>query len=123
MQEKAGSVLRYAHIFILDQMISTGWTLLFAFWWYVYAPHDGKPVTNSSHQAGLMSLIENLEAEYRTPEEMAKYRHKDYDWTSPEGKNEAARRAKAANDIWMAERDFSAGVLIGGWVIKVRTFH
>lgn len=100
-------------------MVSTGWTLLFAFWWYAYAAHDGKPVSNSSHQAGLMTLIENLEAEYRTPEEMAKYRHKDYDVNTPEGQKEAQRRAQAANAIWVAERDFSAGVLVGGWLIKL----
>lgn len=118
-QEKPDDVLRYAHIFILDQMISTGWTLLFAFWWFEFAAHDGKPVSNSSHQAGLMSLIESLESEYRTPEEMAKYRHKDFDVNTPEGQQEAARRARAANETWMAERGFSAGVLIGGWLIKV----
>lgn len=117
--EKPDDVLRYAHIFILDQMISTGWTLLFAFWWFEFAAHDGKPVSNSSHQAGLMSLIESLESEYRTPEEMAKYRHKDFDVNTPEGQQEAARRARAANETWMAERGFSAGVLIGGWLIKL----
>lgn len=119
MQEQAGSVLRYAHIFILDQMISTGWTFLFALWWFVYATHDGKPISNSSHQAGLMKLIEDLESEYRTPEEMAKYRHKEYDINTPEGQKEAARRAQAANATWMEERDFALAVLIGGWLIKL----
>ncbi|WFD46804.1 hypothetical protein GLX27_001446 [Malassezia furfur] len=117
--EQAGSVLRYAHIFILDQMISTGWTFLFALWWFVYATHDGKPISNSSHQAGLMKLIEDLESEYRTPEEMAKYRHKEYDINTPEGQKEAARRAQAANATWMEERDFALAVLVGGWLIKL----
>ncbi|WFC94590.1 hypothetical protein MBRA1_001223 [Malassezia brasiliensis] len=117
--EQAGSVLRYAHIFILDQMISTGWTFLFTLWWFVYATHDGKPITNSNHQAGLMKLIEDLESEYRTPEEMVKYRHKEYDINTPEGQKEAARRAQAANATWMEERDFAMAVLIGGWLIKL----
>ncbi|WFD00030.1 hypothetical protein MYAM1_002776 [Malassezia yamatoensis] len=117
--EKPGNVLRYAHIFILDQMISTGWTFLFALWWYVYAAHDGKPVSNSSHQAGLMTLIENLESEYRTPEEMAKYRHQSYDPSTPDGQKEALRRSQAANAIWKEERSFAMIVLIGGWMIKL----
>lgn len=112
-------MLRYAHIFIADHMISTGWTLLFAMWWYVYTPHDGKPVSNSNHQAGLMTLIESLESEYRTPEEMATFHHANYTANTTEAREEAARRAKAANGVWMEERGFSAGVLASGWLLKV----
>ncbi|WFD20240.1 hypothetical protein MCAP1_002484 [Malassezia caprae] len=117
--EKHESVLRYAHVYMLDHMVSTGWTMIFALWWYYYAPHDGRRVTNSNHQAGLMSLIESLEAQYRTPEEMALLRHKDVDVSTPAGAAEAAMRVQQANETWRSERGFAAGVLVMGWLIKI----
>lgn len=119
-EEQPSRVLRYAHIFILDHMISTAWTMIFALWWYTSASHDGRPASNSMHQAGLMSLIESLEAQYRTPEEMAMYRHKDLDPNTPEGARQVAQRRESAQQIWKSERGFAAGVLVFGWVIKVR---
>jgi len=118
--EKADGVLRYAHIFILDHLVSTAWTLLFAVWWYAYAPHDGKVVTNSSHQLGLMSLIESIEAQYHTPQQMEGLRHKVFDANTPEGAKEVALRAQRAKETWRAERTFSGCVLVLGWLIKVR---
>ncbi|WFD29004.1 hypothetical protein MSPP1_000008 [Malassezia sp. CBS 17886] len=118
-EEQSAPVLRYAHIFILDHMLSTGWTFLFAMWLYMFATHDGKPVTNSSHQAGLMALIESLEAQYRRPEEMERLRHKAYNASTPEGVQEVLLRAKSANDIWGSERGFSATVLVLGWLLKI----
>ncbi|PKI82901.1 hypothetical protein MVES_003320 [Malassezia vespertilionis] len=117
--ERANAVLRYAHVFILDHLISSGWTLLFALWWFIYAPHDGKPVTNSSHQAGLMDLIESLESEYRTAEEMTRFRHKEYNMSTPEGQQHAALRTQNAHEIWATERGFAAVVLVIGWLLKI----
>lgn len=119
--EKHQVVLRYAHLYFLDHLISTAWTMLFGIWWYSYAKHDGHPVSNSSHQAELMSLIESLESHYRTPEQMAQLRHSTINTDTPEGAAEAALRTQRARQIWHAERGFAAGVLILGWLIKVRT--
>ena len=113
-------MLQYAHIFFLDHMLSTAWTLMFALWWYVYAAHDGRPASNSNHQATLMSLIESLEAQYRTPEQMKQLHHADYDVNSPEGMKQAQLRRESAERIWRSERGFAAGVLIAGWLVKVR---
>lgn len=121
--EKHEAALRYAHVYMLDHMVSTGWTMLFALWWYCYAPHDGRRVSNSDHQAGLMSLVESLEAQYHTPEEMAQLRHKDIDLNTPEGAAEAALRAQQANETWRSERGFAAGVLVMGWLLKVRAWN
>lgn len=117
--EKHQSALRYAHLYFLDHMISTGWTVLFGVWWYNFAQHDGRPVTNSSHQAGLMSLIESLEAQYHTPEEMALLRHNTTSADTPEGAAEMALRTQRAREIWRAERGFAASVLCVGWLIKI----
>lgn len=117
--ERHKRALRYAHFYLLDHFLSTAWTIMFAVWWYHYATHDGRPVTNSDHQAGLMALIESLEAQYRTPEEMATLRHKDIDINTPEGLAESASRTQQAHETWESERGFAAGVLVAGWLIKV----
>lgn len=119
-EERHKGALQYAHFFLLDHMVSTSWTMLFAIWWYLYAPHDGRPVSNSDHQAGLMALIESLEAQYHTPEEMALLRHKPINMSTPEGAAEAASRTQRAHVAWESERGFAAGVLGAGWLLKVR---
>ncbi|PWY97788.1 DUF1753-domain-containing protein [Testicularia cyperi] len=109
--ENAHQVLTYAHLFTLDHMISTFWTLLFAFNWWYFTPHDGRPTTNqSSHQTGLMDLIETIESQYRTPEQMAKLHH---DQLTPEQKKISAEQ------IWSEEKDFAAVVLAFGWLVKI----
>lgn len=109
--EDAQHVLNYAHLFALDHMISTFWTLLFTFNWFYFTPHDGRPTTNqSSHQTGLMDLIETIESQYRTPEQMAKLHH---DQLTSE------QRVSSAQRIWKEEKDFSAVVLGLGWLIKI----
>lgn len=109
--EDAQHVLTYAHLFTLDHMISTFWTLLFTFNWFYFTPHDGRPTTNqSSHQTGLMDLIETIEAQYRTPEQMAKLHH---DQLTSEQRKLSAQR------IWNEEKHFSAVVLGLGWLIKI----
>ncbi|SPC66192.1 related to KEI1 - component of inositol phosphorylceramide synthase [Ustilago sp. UG-2017b] len=109
--EDAQYVLTYAHLFTLDHMVSTFWTLLFTFNWWYFTPHDGQPTTNqSSHQTGLMDLIETIESQYRTPEQMAQLHH---DKLTPEQRKTSAQR------IWKEEKDFSAAVLILGWLVKI----
>lgn len=110
-EENPNQVLTYAHLFTLDHMISTFWTLLFAFDWYLFTPHDGRPTTNqSSHQVGLMDLIESIESQYRTPEQMAKLHH---DQLTPQ------QKALSAERIWAEEKSFAAGVLAFGWLVKI----
>lgn len=109
--EDAQHALTYAHLFTLDHMISTFWTLLFTFNWFYFTPHDGQPTTTqSSHQTGLMDLIETIEAQYRTPEEMQKLHH---DQLTP------GQRKMSAERIWKEEKDFSAAVLTLGWLVKI----
>ena len=109
--EDAQHVLTYAHLFTLDHMISTFWTLLFMFNWFYFTPHDGRPSTSqSSHQTGLMDLIETIESQYRTPEQMAKLHH---------DKLTGEQRKISAERIWTEEKDFSAAVLGLGWLIKI----
>ena len=109
--EDAQRVLTYAHLFTLDHMISTFWTLLFTFNWFYFTPHDGQPSTSqSTHQTGLMDLIETIESQYRTPEQMAQLHH---DQLTPEQRKISAQR------IWKEEKGFSAAVLGLGWLVKV----
>lgn len=109
--ENAQQVLTYAHLFTVDHLVSSFWTLLFAFNWYLFTPHDGAPPANqSNHQKGLMDLIEKIEADYRTPEEMAKLHH---------DRLTGEERKLSAERIWAEERGFSAGVLTVGWLVKV----
>ncbi|EST08719.1 Protein of unknown function DUF1753, Golgi [Kalmanozyma brasiliensis GHG001] len=109
--EDAHRVLTYAHLFSLDHMISTFWTLLFTFNWFYFTPHDGRPTTNqSSHQTGLMDLIESIESQYRTPEQMLKLHHEKL---TPE------QRVASAERIWKEEKGFSAVVLGLGWLVKI----
>lgn len=109
--EDAQHVLTYAHLFTADHMISTFWTLLFAFNWWYFTPHDGAPTANqSTHQTGLMDLIETIESQYRTPEQMAQIHH---DQLTPEMRKMSAER------VWKEEKDFSAVVLGLGWLVKI----
>ncbi|SNX87555.1 related to KEI1 - component of inositol phosphorylceramide synthase [Melanopsichium pennsylvanicum] len=109
--QDAQRVLTYAHLFTLDHMISTFWTLLFTINWFYFSPHDGRPTTNqSSHQTGLMDLIETIESQYRTPEQMAQLHH---DQLTPE------QRVISAQRIWKEEKHFSAVVLGLGWMVKI----
>ncbi|KAN0063920.1 hypothetical protein ACQY0O_003526 [Thecaphora frezii] len=109
--ENAQQVLTYAHLFTLDHLVSSFWTLLFAFNWYLFAPHDGTPTTKQSdHQTGLMDLIESIEGQYSTPEQIAKLHH---------DKLTGDARKASAEAIWAEERGFAAGVLVIGWLIKI----
>lgn len=121
-EEQPAQVFRYAHIYLLDHIISTGWTLLFGAWWYISASHDGKPASQSSNQADLVSLIESLEAQYMTPEQLAPLRHKDLNPNTTDGAREIQWRKEQANMMWVSERGFSSAVLIIGWLVKVCTF-
>ncbi|KAH0836434.1 hypothetical protein J3R83DRAFT_8039 [Lanmaoa asiatica] len=52
-EENAQQTLYFAHLFFVDHMFSTAWTLFFAVAWWVYTPHDGRRVVNSAAQEAI----------------------------------------------------------------------
>jgi len=91
-------VLYFAHMFFLDHLFSTCWTVFFAVMWWVYTPHDGKRVANSDAQREMMGGASGSEGHNMTESE----------------------RTEAALGIWNKEKGFAAMVLVLGWLIKVR---
>lgn len=95
-KEKAQQTLYFAHLFFVDHMFSTAWTLFFAVGWWVYTPHDGRRVANSAaqeairHGAGVNQTMTETEL------------------------------AVAANILWDEERGVAAMVIILSWLAKVR---
>lgn len=99
-QEDPRRVLYFAHMFFLDHLFSTCWTVFFGIVWWVYTPHDGRRVANSDAQRNMMDGASGHEGHNMTAEE----------------------RAQAALGIWNKEKGFAAAVLITGWLIKVGSY-
>lgn len=97
MQEDPKRTLYFAHIFFVDHLVSTTWTVFFGVLWWVYNPHDGKRQANSKAQQDLMALAGNV--------------------TIPLTDDE---RAEAAMRIWNKEKGFAMTLLVVGWLAKVR---
>jgi len=96
-EEDPKRVLYFAHMFFLDHLFSTCWTVFFGVVWWVYTPHDGRRVANSDAQREMMSGAGGVQGHNMTAEE----------------------RAEAALGIWNKEKGFAAAVLIIGWLIKI----
>lgn len=96
-------MLLLSHLYILDHLISTLYTLLFAIVWWVYIPHDGRRVSNSAAQAAMVAL-----AKSRGDIAPAELDMDDED------------RALAAAGVWGHEKTFAVAVLLACWVLKVR---
>ncbi|KAF8587844.1 DUF1753-domain-containing protein [Ramaria rubella] len=96
-QEDPKRVLYFAHMFFLDHLFSTCWTVFFGVVWWVYTPHDGRQVINSDAQRAMMGGASGEEGHNMTETE----------------------RAQAALGIWNKEKGFAAAVLIIGWLIKI----
>jgi len=96
-QEDPRRVLYFAHMFFLDHLFSTCWTVFFGVVWWVYTPHDGQRIANSDAQREMAGGASGTEGHNMTAEE----------------------RAEAALGIWNKEKGFAAGVLIIGWLIKI----
>lgn len=109
--EDAQRVMKFAHVFLADHLLSSTWTLYFALDWYLYRKHDGEKPKLNEYQSGLMGLIESIESKYETPGK--KVHH-----TLLEGQ----ARIDAAQSVWKGERGFSAAVLASGWLLKVCTY-
>ena len=95
-QENAQQSLYFAHLFFVDHMFSTGWTLFFAVVWWAYTPHDGRRVANSAAQEAI-----RLGA--------------GVNHTMTE-----AQLAAAANILWHEEKGVAAAVIVLSWFAKVR---
>lgn len=95
MQEHGPHTLLYAHLFALDHLVSTCFTLLFGvLWWSL--PHDGEQKANSAAQEAMMHLGGGADTQV-----------------------DDATRTAAAQAVWKSERAFSFAVLLVGWGIKV----
>jgi inositol phosphorylceramide synthase regulatory subunit len=93
VQEDGNRTMLYAHLYALDHLLATSWTVFFAVVWWFFVPHDGRRVANSDAQKDMM----DGDAVPLNPEE----------------------RVAAAQAVWRSERGFSAAVLISGWFLKV----
>ena len=94
-KENAQQTLYFAHLFFVDHMVSTAWTLFFAVVWWAYTPHDGRRVANSAAQeairlgAGVNHTMTDTEL------------------------------AAAANILWHEEKGVAAMVIVLSWLAKV----
>lgn len=95
-EEDPKRVLYFAHMFFLDHLFSTVWTVFFAVLWW-FSPHDGKHVVNSEAQQKIILSAGPIASSNMTDEE----------------------RAIAAQAIWNQEKGFAASVLVIGWLIKI----
>ncbi|KZV92367.1 DUF1753-domain-containing protein, partial [Exidia glandulosa HHB12029] len=87
--------LYFAHIFLLDHLLSTTWTVFFGVLWWVYTPHDGKRQANSKAQ-----------------QDLAKLANVSMPLTDEE-------REIAAMQIWNKEKGFAMTLIIVGWLAKI----
>jgi hypothetical protein len=102
-QENSTRVFLLSHLYILDHLVSTLYTLLFALVWWLYIPHDGRRVSNSPAQAAMVAL-----AKARGDIALSELEMDDED------------RAEVASVLWGQERAFAVGVLVVCWFLKVR---
>lgn len=107
-EESSPTVVLYAHCYLADHLISSIWSLYFFQVVYYYTEHNGQPPNLSPYQAGLMSLIEGIEAQYETKGDVQ--HHKAL---------EGQARVEAAQQVWRSESAFSTTVLAAGWILKV----
>jgi len=94
-EENAQQTLYFAHLFFVDHMFSTAWTLFFAVVWWAYTPHDGRRVANSAAQeairlgAGVNHTMTDVQL------------------------------AAAANILWHEEKGVAATVIVLSWLAKI----
>jgi len=98
-REDAKKTLYFAHVFAVDHVLSTAWTLFFAIVWWVYTPHDGQRTANSPAQeemaqkgAALAAALHNMTAE---------------------------ERVEAATELWNDEKGLATAVIVAGWLAKI----
>ncbi|GAA5982465.1 hypothetical protein JCM11641_006124 [Rhodosporidiobolus odoratus] len=94
-EENGPQLLFYSHLFAADHLLSTLYTAFFAVVWYAWVPHDGRRVANSDAQKAMMGGSQTV------------------------GGMGDEERVRAAGEVWLGERGFSAAVLVVGWLLKV----
>ncbi|KAG6333568.1 hypothetical protein ID866_5517 [Astraeus odoratus] len=94
-EEHPVQTLYFAHLFFVDHVFSTVWTLFFAVVWWVYTPHDGRRQANSPAQEAIR--------------EGAGVNHSMTD----------AQLAAAANILWNEEKGTAAMVIVLSWCAKI----
>ncbi len=102
LQEDPDRTLIMAHIYLVDHVMSTLWTVFFGVAWWSFTAHDGKRITNSPAQEEVATGG-------------ASYGH------HPPILSET-QRAEAALELWNEERNFAAVIIFAGWCIKVGHF-
>lgn len=106
-------MLLYSHLYTIDHLISTFYTLYFAVVWYKYTPHDGRRVANSAAQKEILEAANQAAA-------VAASAAADGVVDAIDGSEDAASRAMG---VWKNERAFAAAVLLLGWLLKVRSLQ
>ncbi|KAI6001251.1 Inositolphosphorylceramide synthase subunit Kei1-domain-containing protein [Pisolithus albus] len=94
-EENPKHTLYFSHLFFLDHVLSTIWTLFFAVVWWVYTPHDGRRQANSPAQEAIR--------------ESANVSHPMTD----------AQLAAAANILWHEEKGTAVAVIVLSWLAKI----
>ena len=99
LQEDPDRTQIMAHIYFMDHVMSTLWTVFFGVTWWSFTAHDGKRITNSPAQEEVATGG-------------ASYGH------HPPILSET-QRAEAALELWNEERNSAAFIILAGWCIKV----
>lgn len=98
LQESSSKTLKLAHLYALDHIIQTIYTLKFARHYWYENPHDGERIINSQAQRDLIDLaISRGEVSRDRPEDIA----------------------EIAYGLWQREKGFAAFVLFLAWCVKV----
>lgn len=97
-KESSSRVLKLCHLYVIDHIIQTVYTLGFARYYWYEIPHDGRRVANSKAQEDLIRLaVSRGEVSDKMPEDIA----------------------EIARGLWEKEQGFAMMVLFASWLIKV----
>lgn len=95
-REDPKHTLYFAHLYSLDHIISTSWTIFFFITYYYHTAHDGARQANSEAQLEIIKMTPVYNQTY-TEEE----------------------RTQAAGEIWRKEKGMAIGIIVGSWACKV----
>ncbi|KAG8996650.1 hypothetical protein FRB94_008147 [Tulasnella sp. JGI-2019a] len=94
-EESPSKSLMTAHIFLVDHLLSTIWTVLLAIDWWVYNLHDGQRPPLSQVQQDIIDVGPG-KPPVLTPEELK----------------------AAVQQVWNKEKGSAATIMILGWLVK-----
>lgn len=102
IQESSSKVLKLCHLYVIDHIIQTVYTLGFARHYWYEVPHDGRRVANSKAQEDLIRLaVLRGEVSDKMPDNIA----------------------EIARGLWEKEEGFAMMVLFASWLIKVSSYR